>query len=114
MDEALDRFLQTTPNPALEGNTTPAEIIIKYPVRTHLEHRPPVEEETEITTAGLQPGDVVATKEYYRNTWKWISTEVLRWLGTVMYELTSRNGRIMRRHIDQIRKRTVKEPHQLV
>nr|XP_049466096.1 uncharacterized protein K02A2.6-like [Anopheles coluzzii] len=120
MDEALDTFLQayrTTPNPALEGNTTPAEIIVKYPVRTHLEllRRPPVvEEETEITAAGLQPGDVVATKKYYQNTWKWISAEVLRRLGTVMYELTSRDGRIMRRHIDQIRKRSVKEPHQLV
>ena len=50
MDEALDTFLQayrTTPNPVLEGNTTPAEIIIKYPVRTHLEllRRPPVVEE---------------------------------------------------------------------
>nr|XP_049464993.1 uncharacterized protein K02A2.6-like [Anopheles coluzzii] len=115
IDEALDTFLQsyrTTPNPALEGNETPGELMVKFPVRTHLDLlRPPtvIERETNIVYGGFMPGDAVLTKVYGRNSWRWISAEVISKLGNVMYQLKGSDGRMLRRHQNQMRKRASKD-----
>ena len=88
--------------------------MVKFPVRTHLDLlRPPtvIERETYIVYGGFGPGDAVLTKVYGRNSWRWISAEVMSKLGNVMYQL---NGRMLRRHQNQMRKRASKDLLQIL
>ncbi|XP_040173675.1 uncharacterized protein K02A2.6-like [Anopheles arabiensis] len=51
-----------------------------------------------------------------RNSWKWIPGKIVRSCGRVMYDVIANDGRLLRRHINQIRRRAVArapEGHQL-
>ena len=80
LDETLELFLMTyrsTPNAQLSQQKSPAEEMFGRPIRTALELlRPPsshsLSPSSFISVRSFQPGELVSTKSFYRNSWKWI------------------------------------------
>ncbi|XP_035890568.1 uncharacterized protein K02A2.6-like [Anopheles stephensi] len=113
LDEALELFLmayRSTPNAQLSQQKTPAEEMFGRPIRTALELlRPPsshsLSAPSSISVRRFQPGELVSTKSFHRNSWKWIPGKIVRSCGRVMYDVIADSGRLLRRHINQIRRR---------
>ncbi|XP_049291417.1 uncharacterized protein K02A2.6-like [Anopheles funestus] len=110
IQEALDIFLQTyrsTPNAQLE-NSTPAKLMFGRPIRTCLELLHPVPtpllESQHGTRRGFQNGAPVYAKLFKRNSWEWLPGTVVGSIGRVMYKIRTKE-RIIRSHINQLRKR---------
>uniref|UniRef100_A0A0E3W295 Peptidase A2 domain-containing protein n=1 Tax=Anopheles gambiae TaxID=7165 RepID=A0A0E3W295_ANOGA len=56
---------------------------------------------------GFKSGDCVYAKWYSRNSWKWVPAQVVRMIGNVIYEVKTDDGRMHRRHVNQLRKRDI-------
>ncbi|XP_061519768.1 uncharacterized protein LOC133395091 [Anopheles gambiae] len=50
----------------------------------------------------FQRGDLVYAKFYARNSWKWVPAQIIRELGSVMFEVQTNNQRVHRRHVNQL------------
>ncbi|XP_041774515.1 uncharacterized protein K02A2.6-like [Anopheles merus] len=111
LKEALDLFLQTyrsTPNPMLDQHT-PAEVMFNRATRTvHHLLRPLPSRESSVNSVfpKWRPGDLVYAKIFRGNSWSWIAGEIIRSIGTVMYEVITTEQRRLRRHVNQLRRRT--------
>nr|XP_049464909.1 uncharacterized protein K02A2.6-like [Anopheles coluzzii] len=112
LQEAIDIFLQTyrtTPNPQVEQNKSPAELMFGRHIRTCFELlRPPPRLENQATynsTRLFKQSDLVFIKEYSRNNWKWIPAVIVRKIGHVMYLVQTNDRRTRRCHMNQIRQR---------
>ncbi|XP_040164747.1 uncharacterized protein K02A2.6-like [Anopheles arabiensis] len=114
LPEAIDLFLQTyrsTPNPAIDENKSPAEVMIGRQMRTcfdllrptAISNEPRVPDNMRV----LHCGELVYVKTFYRNNWKWEPAIVTKRCGSVMYEVKTSFQRILRRHINQMRRRSV-------
>ncbi|XP_061512483.1 uncharacterized protein K02A2.6-like [Anopheles gambiae] len=111
LEEALDLFLQpyrSTPNPMLDQRT-PAEVMFNRATRTvHHLLRPSSSRESSANSGfpKWRPGDLVYAKIFRGNSWSWIAGEIIRSIGTVMYEVITTEQRRLRRHVNQLRRRT--------
>ncbi|XP_061504929.1 uncharacterized protein K02A2.6-like [Anopheles gambiae] len=114
LPEAIDLFLQTyrsTPNPAIDENKSPAEVMLGRQMRTcfdllrptAISNEPRVPDNMRV----LHCGELVYVKTFYRNNWKWEPAIVTKRCGSVMYEVKTSFQRILRRHINQMRRRSV-------
>ncbi|XP_041775900.1 uncharacterized protein K02A2.6-like [Anopheles merus] len=110
-DEALDVFLasyRSTPNAILPDMQSPAEAMLGRKMRTALELLKPLPAaQAEPINLGrrFQRGDLVYTKFYAWNSWKWVPAQIIRELGSVMFEVHTNNQRVHRRHVNQLRQR---------
>lgn len=112
LQEALDVFLQTyrtTPNPQLEQQKTPAEIMFGRVIRTCFDLiRPPknplLNSEEHRSEKSFWRNDLVYAKVYGRNRWNWVPGIVISKRGNVMFEVRV-GHRCVVRHINQLKKR---------
>lgn len=115
LDEDLELFLMTyrsTPNAQLEQQRSPAEEMFGRPIRTALELlRPSSTREASSLSSPISSArrfhrsDTVWAKYFSNNSWKWIPGEIVRSCGRVMYEVVGEDGRLLRRHVNQLRRR---------
>nr|XP_049464977.1 uncharacterized protein K02A2.6-like [Anopheles coluzzii] len=115
LDEDLELFLMTyrsTPNAQLEQQRSPAEEMFGRPIRTALELlRPPSSCEESSPSSSISSvrrfhrSDTVWAKYFSNNSWKWIPGEIVRSCGRVMFEIVAEDGRLLRRHVNQLRRR---------
>ncbi|XP_041771477.1 uncharacterized protein K02A2.6-like [Anopheles merus] len=111
LQEALDLFLQTyrtTPNPQLEQNKTPAEVMFGRPIRTCFDLlRPPRKIQHDFREGNersFERDDLVYAKAYSRNNWHWVPGRVIRKRGNVTYEVLTGHRSVIR-HINQLKRR---------
>ncbi|XP_040157579.1 uncharacterized protein K02A2.6-like [Anopheles arabiensis] len=119
--ESLDIFLQTyrsTPNACLEGSKSPAEIMLSRRPRIPLDLLTPLQNPPQISPTVEErefcPNQNVYAKHYSQNGWRWITGTVLKRQGRVMYVVRTADGKIIRRHIHQLRRRTQEESSTVV
>ncbi|XP_060110490.1 LOW QUALITY PROTEIN: uncharacterized protein K02A2.6-like, partial [Heteronotia binoei] len=115
-DHRLATFLfdnRITPNPVT--GVSPAELLMGRKLITRLDRLHPdqasdIHSSPEIREAarGFFPGDPVYARNY-ANGPEWVEGRVLRVIGSLHYNVSMEGGRILRRHIDQIRRRTLPE-----
>ncbi|XP_041787727.1 uncharacterized protein LOC121603058, partial [Anopheles merus] len=87
---------------------SPAEAMLGRKMRTALELlKPPPAAQAEPANLDrrFQRGDLVYAKFYARNSWKWVPAQIIRELGSVMFEVQTNNQRVHRPHVNQLRKR---------
>ncbi|XP_049301295.1 uncharacterized protein K02A2.6-like [Anopheles funestus] len=113
IEDALEIFLGTyrsTPNPQVPEQKAPATIMFGRQIRTCLELIRPVPR-SEVKD-NIEPhrsfvrDDLVYAKLYARNGWKWIPGRVISKCGNVMYSVMTNDQKIIRSHINQLRRRT--------
>ncbi|XP_055688256.1 uncharacterized protein K02A2.6-like [Lutzomyia longipalpis] len=112
----LCRFLQyyrSTPNPNSPNGLSPAENFIGRPMRTSLSLLIPQKGEQHVQETELprvfKPHDKVYAKYYTVNHSFWVPGEVLEKIGAVNYnvlvELRNGRSRLIRSHVNQMKKR---------
>ncbi|XP_052740894.1 uncharacterized protein K02A2.6-like [Bicyclus anynana] len=120
VDAALQTFLLAYRN-SVHSSTgdTPAMLLQKRPLRSRLDLlRPNRERETRVleaqrkqveyaggVTRQLAEGEAVWTREYGGNE-KWVKGKICRQEGTRRYVVDNGDGKMMQRHVDQIRRRS--------
>ncbi|XP_055529473.1 uncharacterized protein K02A2.6-like [Wyeomyia smithii] len=115
IQEALDLFLlkyRSTPNPAVVGGVSPSEAMFGRRIRTNLELlRPPTDrqqaeqEEDQQKPRSFNKKDPVYVKVYNRNSWSWVPGTIVEQIGGVMYNVRTEKRRLVRSHVNQLRKR---------
>ncbi|XP_055543407.1 uncharacterized protein K02A2.6-like [Wyeomyia smithii] len=116
IQEALDLFLlkyRSTPNPAVVGGVSPSEAMFGRRIRTNLELlRPPTDrqqaeqEEDQQKPRSFNKKDPVYVKVYNRNSWSWVPGTIVEQIGGVMYNVRTEKRRLVRSHVNQLRKVT--------
>ncbi|XP_055543121.1 uncharacterized protein K02A2.6-like [Wyeomyia smithii] len=114
INEALDIFHLTyrnTPNRSAPDGKSPSEIMFGRKLRTCLELlRPPVQHFEKLPgNVDIQRrfvcNDPVYVQVHIKNSWKWAPGVILECIGDVMYNVWVDNRRLLRSHINQLRKR---------
>jgi len=127
----MQTFLQTyrsTTNSNVPDNKSPAEMMFGRPMRITLDHlKPRINNKQQISSNAAKTkqqfdrkhGTVV--KEFQRcntvyarvpngpNHFKWVPGEIIEQRGAVMYNVRIANGRVIRSHINQLRRRYATE-----
>lgn len=122
--ETLQMFLKgyrSTPNVNVPDAKSPAEAMIGRPLRIELDSLKPKQEDPAIHDHRMEsdfnkrhgaksitfaPGTVVYVKSHKNNHWKWIPGVVISRHGKVCYDVRI-DGRIVRVHSNQMRKRNL-------
>ncbi|XP_055622017.1 uncharacterized protein K02A2.6-like [Toxorhynchites rutilus septentrionalis] len=119
INQILDTFLltyRTTPNPNVPSGKSPAEEMYKRPIRTSLDllRVPSYSESPKIqhdlnTSRSFKSKDPVYAKVYASNKWRWATGTVMEKLGSVMYNVWVDDRKMIRSHINQLRRRSTAE-----
>ena len=119
LETRLSRFLfsyRTTPQTTT--GVTPAELMFGRPLRTRLDMVfPNVSNTVEKNQARMEntrissvrtfnDGELVLCRNYRRHADKWLPAKVLHRTGPLSYQVELTDGRVWRRHIDQLRTRS--------
>lgn len=128
--ESLQQFLQTyrsTPHRYTPGSKSPAEILLGTRIRTTLDLMKPQNQAKHSTNAELiknqakqnqqfndkhgaterffDNGDTVLAKVYVQSKFRWMAGTIIERIGEVMYNvLLTTNKRLIRSHINQLRR----------
>ncbi|XP_055714375.1 uncharacterized protein K02A2.6-like [Phlebotomus papatasi] len=119
LKENLCKFLhyyRSTPNPNSHNGLSPAEAFIGRKIRTNLSLLIPKEGEQEEKQPDpidlprvFQPKEKIYAKHFTGNTSFWVPGEIIEKVGAVMYnvlvQLKSGRIRLIRSHVNQIKKR---------
>ncbi|XP_075556595.1 uncharacterized protein LOC142588654, partial [Dermacentor variabilis] len=109
--EHLQPYFNRRTTPVKEGKS-PAELLLGYQIRTKLDCIAPDERSPEIQPrvggSPVQAGDPVWMRDFRTSRRRWIPGVVRDQLGSRMVTLDSGKG-IQRRHLDQVRRRTVSD-----
>ena len=84
---------------------SPSELLLKRKLKTRFDLLLPntkKQHDKHAQPCSLFPGSLVMTRDYTGPS-KWIPGMILRKLGPVTFDVETTNGRIVKRHVDQLR-----------